>query len=44
MLVPYNVDVPMERIPIANWILIALTTMISTRYEQNLLQILDIQE
>lgn len=29
MLIPYNVDVPMERVPIANWIVIGLTTLVS---------------
>src|SRR5687768_7816742 len=29
MLVPYSVDVPMERWPIANWVLMAVTTLIS---------------
>ena len=29
MLVPYNVDVPMERIPWANWVLIGVTTIVS---------------
>ncbi len=29
MLVPYNVDVPMERMPIANWVLIGLTCLVS---------------
>ncbi len=29
MIVPYTVDVPMERIPFTNWILIALTVFVS---------------
>ena len=29
MLVPYNVDVPMARMPIANWLLIGVTCLIS---------------
>ena len=29
MFVPYQVDVPMERWPYANWVLIGLTTLIS---------------
>jgi membrane associated rhomboid family serine protease len=29
MLVPYNVDVPMARVPIANWVLIGLTCLVS---------------
>jgi membrane associated rhomboid family serine protease len=29
MLVPYNVDVPMERVPIANWLLIGVTALVS---------------
>jgi len=29
MLVPYTVDVPMERVPIANWLLIGLTSLVS---------------
>jgi membrane associated rhomboid family serine protease len=29
MFIPYSVDVPMERWPIANWVLIAVTTIIS---------------
>jgi membrane associated rhomboid family serine protease len=29
MLVPYNVDVPMERPPIANWLLIGVTALVS---------------
>ena len=29
MLVPYTVDVPMARLPLANWILIAVTSVIS---------------
>ena len=29
MLLPYHVDVPMVRLPIANWILIAVTCVIS---------------
>src|SRR5690242_10934951 len=29
MLVPYNVDVPMARMPIANWILIGVTVVVS---------------
>jgi membrane associated rhomboid family serine protease len=30
MLIPYNVDVPQERWPIANWVLIGITVVIST--------------
>ncbi|TVQ62557.1 MAG: rhomboid family intramembrane serine protease [Phycisphaerales bacterium] len=29
MILPYQVDVPMERIPIANWVLIAFTILVS---------------
>jgi membrane associated rhomboid family serine protease len=29
MLLPYTVDVPMQRVPVANWVLIAATCMIS---------------
>jgi membrane associated rhomboid family serine protease len=29
MLVPYNVDVPMARVPFANWVLIGLTCLVS---------------
>ena len=29
MLIPYNADVPMERVPIANWILIGTTCLVS---------------
>src|SRR5437879_3142182 len=29
MLLPYNVDVPMERWPWANWLLIAVTVVVS---------------
>ncbi|MHC4402869.1 MAG: rhomboid family intramembrane serine protease, partial [Planctomycetota bacterium] len=29
MLFPFNVDVPMERVPIANWIVIGLTCLVS---------------
>jgi membrane associated rhomboid family serine protease len=29
MFIPYSVDVPMARMPIANWVLIALTSLIS---------------
>jgi membrane associated rhomboid family serine protease len=29
MLIPYNVDVPMQRWPIANWVLIAVTVVVS---------------
>ncbi len=29
MIVPYNVDVPMDRVPIANWILIGVTCLVS---------------
>src|SRR5437868_13176983 len=29
MLLPYNVDVPMMRVPFANWALIAITTLVS---------------
>jgi membrane associated rhomboid family serine protease len=29
MFLPYNVDVPMERWPIANWVLIGFTTLVS---------------
>lgn len=29
MFVPYSVDVPMERMPLANWVLISVTTLIS---------------
>jgi membrane associated rhomboid family serine protease len=29
MIVPYNVDVPMARVPIANWVLIGLTCLVS---------------
>jgi membrane associated rhomboid family serine protease len=29
MLVPYNVDVPMARVPIANWVLIGVTCLVS---------------
>jgi membrane associated rhomboid family serine protease len=29
MLIPYNVDVPMERVPVTNWILIGLTILVS---------------
>lgn len=29
MFLPYTVDVPMARVPIANWVLIAVTTLIS---------------
>ena len=31
MLVPYNVDVPMERRPIANWVLIGITYIVSAK-------------
>ena len=27
MFLPYNVDVPMERLPVANWLLIAVTSV-----------------
>jgi membrane associated rhomboid family serine protease len=29
MFLPYNVDVPMERLPVANWLLIAVTTVVT---------------
>jgi membrane associated rhomboid family serine protease len=29
MLLPYNVDVPMARLPVANWVLIAFTSIVS---------------
>ena len=29
MLLPYTVDVPMARLPIANWVLIAITCVLS---------------
>src|SRR5262249_7764073 len=29
MLIPYNVEVPMARLPLANWVLIAITILIS---------------
>ena len=29
MLLPYNVDVPMIRLPLANWVLIGVTVLIS---------------
>jgi membrane associated rhomboid family serine protease len=29
VLIPYNVDVPMERVPFTNWILIGITVLIS---------------
>jgi membrane associated rhomboid family serine protease len=29
MLLPYNVDVPMERVPVANWLLIGVTCLVS---------------
>lgn len=29
MFFPYNVDVPMERVPIANWVLVGLTALVS---------------
>ena len=29
MLIPFNVDVPMERVPVANWIVIGITILVS---------------
>src|SRR5262245_52178300 len=29
MFIPYNVEVPMARLPLANWVLIGITTIIS---------------
>lgn len=29
MLIPYNVDVPMQRWPIANWVIMAVTIVAS---------------